>query len=98
MEHVFNILKPKWILYSDLNGEQLDILSRYKETKKIPLSGRPYEKNPNVYNKNNNSVPLIQCLSKPNDVALILTSSGSTGLPKGVLITNNNLIFALQNR
>jgi long-subunit acyl-CoA synthetase (AMP-forming) len=33
-----------------------------------------------------------------NNIALILSSSGSTGLPKGVALSNRNVVAALMSR
>lgn len=43
-------------------------------------------------------LPLLDRLEKrkPNDVTLIPFSSGTTGLPKGVEITNRNILAAMQ--
>ncbi|CRL01182.1 CLUMA_CG014410, isoform A [Clunio marinus] len=106
LEHAFNLSKPKIVFVTSSTKHQvLNVVKKLNFIKKIIFldnDGNPLEiSNANLCDLLNpeilhsvNFQPLL--VDKSKTTALIMCSSGTTGLPKGVLISQSNLIVTLR--
>ncbi|XP_068152518.1 luciferin 4-monooxygenase [Drosophila tropicalis] len=108
VDHAINLSKPKIILASKITVDRIaKVASKNKFVKGIiALSGTSKNFN-NVYkfddmmdNEKFKTKPdfLSPMANKNEDVALIVCSSGTTGMPKGVQLTQMNLLATLDSQ
>lgn len=101
--HALTISKPKYIFTSSMAVNTLQ-----EVIKQLPWSPKlvvltAYNKLPNmkdlISNIDTNEINNFQVckIDVNNNVAAILCSSGTTGLPKGVMLTNKNLLTAIKH-
>ncbi|XP_069682667.1 luciferin 4-monooxygenase-like isoform X2 [Periplaneta americana] len=100
LQHAASISKPRIIFCSEHALENIDKLSREAGfIKDIVVFGRPMSHKQFAFrnilwNKSSNFLPLE--VDHKNLVAVILCSSGTTGLPKGVMLTHANILHAVE--
>ncbi|XP_047350462.1 4-coumarate--CoA ligase 1-like [Vespa velutina] len=101
--HALTISKPKYIFTSSMAVNTLQ-----EVIKQLPWSPKlviltAYNNLPNmkdlILNIDTNEINNFQVcnIDVNNNVAAILCSSGTTGLPKGVMLTNKNLLLAIKH-
>lgn len=97
VEFLFRGMRCKDIDYAEVS-QKLD-LSKISKLKKIIPMENPEEKiwmdNPDLCRPNGRETEMLMSAASrlsPDDVACMLFTSGTSALPKGVLLTHNNLI------
>ena len=99
MDHAFNLSKPKIIFMSPFASQKVvDVAKKLSYVQKIVLmeEENPFGKSVVLFdeflasgeNENFSLVPV----NKSKTVSIILCSSGTTGLPKGVMLTQDNMV------
>ncbi|XP_037048211.1 4-coumarate--CoA ligase 1-like [Bradysia coprophila] len=108
LNHAFNLSKPKFIFASNATIDSVHRVARSLSYVKrlILIDNEPSQSwqgltvwreftDPNRLLKVNFSP---QAIDKSKSICLILCSSGTTGLPKGVQLSQQNFIVAIRNR
>jgi len=78
------------VVMEDLAGKALDVADIPPEVKVVPFT--------EVVELGENSdgtVTQKSCPPGPNDIAIIMYTSGSTGVPKGVMLSHHNLVSSM---
>lgn len=107
VDHALNLSKPKIVFCSKQTIERITkVAKNNKFIKKIvvfsdtPTNQHVYSFNQLMEDQTIPSQAFLNCLKadKNEDVALIVCSSGTTGLPKGVQLSQSNVLSTLDSQ
>ncbi|XP_014275959.1 probable 4-coumarate--CoA ligase 1 [Halyomorpha halys] len=90
LEHAISITKPSVLYAPQLNSEQLGIIKTFSNIKIFKWSLEEM-----LEDKDYGKVQIQHSMNE-SQPAVLLSSSGSTGLPKAVIISHSNLIWSLR--
>lgn len=82
--------QPKYVFYAGKDFESPEELKKFKDSKAPEVKMVQFD---SVAEDGTSEMDPVSV--KPDDLALIMYTSGSTGAPKGVELTNGNIIAAL---
>lgn len=107
VHHALNLSKPKVVFASKTTVERISKVAKNNAFVKQIIVFSTASENPQVHAfkdlMENKSIPsnatydFVQA-NKNEDVALIVCSSGTTGLPKGVQLTQSNILSTLDSQ
>lgn len=82
--------QPKYVFYAGEEFESPEELQKFKDGKAPDVEMFHFQ---SMVENGSTKIEPVSC--QPQDLALIMYTSGSTGAPKGVELTNGNIIAAL---
>lgn len=107
VDHAINLSKPKVIFASQMTLERVAAVAAKNSFVKKVIGIRAKATNANILpfwnlmeDKNIPSQSTFECVNanKGEDVALIVCSSGTTGMPKGVQLTQSNILITIDSQ
>lgn len=107
VHHAINLSKPKVIFASKLTANLIAKVAKNNSFVKSIVAFGINSSNDTIFNFEElmNSTKIISrdyfdtpAANKKDDVALIVCSSGTTGLPKGVQLTQDNILSTLDSQ
>ncbi len=101
LEHTVNIVKPFLIFTNSLAWKKLSNMNaKYKSFKYVvhldETDDKPSSLSFKTMLKRKTTAKYVSPKIRDSDPAFILFSSGSTGLPKGVMLSNESLVYLMK--
>jgi acyl-CoA synthetase (AMP-forming)/AMP-acid ligase II len=98
MDHAFSLVKPKMVFTSAYAAKRVIQTANKFETSVILIDDNDAENSFKKFLANPTTEDfLAKDINIFEDVSVVMYSSGTTGMPKGVMITHANLMFALES-